>query len=205
MGFNSGFKGLIVVFFWAVIRLCSSDRRFVRTFQRCWISYALGDEVYVVWELSQDLPHVNSNREIFPQTACPPVFVIIIIVFNLTPSRLIVRSGLDVSTFATRRLHSCHHARVPSGGRWNCGPEMSGKFCLNAEFHITFRDLLHAVKLQHGTRRLYFPSEWRRAENFFSLKIRRLRPGANPRTTKGQHATSRPPKPQSFLVRSAVF
>jgi hypothetical protein len=24
-------------------------------------------------------------------------------------------------------------------------------FCLNAEFHVTFRDLLHAVKLRHGT------------------------------------------------------
>ena len=44
--------------------------------------------------------------------------------------RLTVRSWLDVPTFATRRLHACHHARVPSGGRWNCGREMSGKFCL---------------------------------------------------------------------------
>jgi hypothetical protein len=35
--------------------------------------------------------------------------------------RLIVRSWLDVPTFATRRLHACHHARAPSGGRWNCG------------------------------------------------------------------------------------
>jgi hypothetical protein len=42
--------------------------------------------------------------------------------------RLIVRSGLDVPTFATRRLHACHHARAPSGGRWNCGREMSGNF-----------------------------------------------------------------------------
>ena len=25
------------------------------------------------------------------------------------------------------------------------------EFCLNAEFHVTFRDLLHAVKLRHGT------------------------------------------------------
>ena len=46
-------------------------------------------------------------------------------------------------------------------------------------------------------RRLYFPSEGRRAEDFFALKIRRLRPGVNPANlgTKGQHATSRPPKP----------
>jgi len=65
--------------------------------------------------------------------------------------RLIVRFKLDVPTFATRRLHACHHARAPSGGKWNCGREMSGKFCLNADFHVTFRDLLHAVKLRHGT------------------------------------------------------
>ena len=99
--------------------------------------------------------------------------------YALQPSRLIVRSGLDVPTFATRRLHACHHARAPSGGRWNCGREMSGNFCLNADFHVTFRHLLHAVKLRHGT---YFPSEGRRAEDFFALKIRRLRPGVNPRT-----------------------
>ena len=30
--------------------------------------------------------------------------------------RLIVRSWLDVPTFATRRLHACHHARAPGGG-----------------------------------------------------------------------------------------
>jgi hypothetical protein len=39
-----------------------------------------------------------------------------------------VGSWLDVPTFATRRLHACHHARAPSGGRWNCGREMSGNF-----------------------------------------------------------------------------
>ena len=33
-------------------------------------------------------------------------------------------------------------------------------------------------------RRLYFSSEGRHAENFFALKIRRLRPGLNPRTTE---------------------
>jgi len=61
-----------------------------------------------------------------------------------------VRSWLDVSTFATRRLYACHYARAPSGGRWNCGQEMSGNF---AEMTIStsFRDLLHAVKLRHGT------------------------------------------------------
>jgi len=42
--------------------------------------------------------------------------------------RLTVRSWLDVPTFATWRLHACHHARTPSGGRWNCRREMSGNF-----------------------------------------------------------------------------
>jgi hypothetical protein len=61
------------------------------------------------------------------------------LIFNyaLQPLRLIVRSGLDVPTFATRRLHACHHARAPSGGRWNCGRKMSGKFCLNGDFYVT--------------------------------------------------------------------
>ena len=52
------------------------------------------------------------------------------------------------------------------------------EFWLNADFHVIFRDLLYTVKPW----RLYFPSEGRRAKDFFALKIRRLRPGANPRT-----------------------
>jgi hypothetical protein len=60
--------------------------------------------------------------------------------------RLIVRSWLDVPTFATRR----HHARAPSGGRWNCGREMSGNFVEMTTF-TPFRDLLQSVKLRHGT------------------------------------------------------
>jgi hypothetical protein len=56
--------------------------------------------------------------------------VLVLLFFNKTlqPLRLIVRSGLDVQTFATRRLHACHHARAPKGGKWNCGREMSGNF-----------------------------------------------------------------------------
>jgi len=48
--------------------------------------------------------------------------------YALQPSRLIVRSRLDFPTFATRRLHACHHARAPSSGRWNRGREMSENF-----------------------------------------------------------------------------
>ena len=60
--------------------------------------------------------------------------------------RLIVRSWLDVPTFATRRLH----VRAPGGRRWNCGREMSGNFA-KMTTSTPFRDLLHAVKLRHGT------------------------------------------------------
>ena len=56
------------------------------------------------------------------------------------------------------------------------------EFCINASFHVTFRDLLHAVKLTTWDRRLYFPSEGRRAEDFFALKIWGLRPSVNPQT-----------------------
>jgi len=87
--------------------------------------------------------------------------------YALQPSRLIVRSGLDVPTFATRRLHACHHARAPSGGRWNCGREMSREFCLNADLHFTFRDLLHAVKLRHGTDGFTAPPKEGVLRNFF--------------------------------------
>jgi hypothetical protein len=39
-----------------------------------------------------------------------------------------VRSELDLPTFATRRLHACHHTRAPCCRRWNCGREMWGNF-----------------------------------------------------------------------------
>jgi hypothetical protein len=56
------------------------------------------------------------------------------------------------------------------------------KFCLNADLHFTFRDLLHAVKLRHGTDGFTSPPKEGVLEDIFALKIRRLRPGANPRT-----------------------
>jgi len=53
---------------------------------------------------------------------------------------------------------------------------------LNADFHVTFRDLLHAVKLRHGADGFTSPPKEGVLRIFFALKIRRLRPGANPRT-----------------------
>jgi hypothetical protein len=55
-------------------------------------------------------------------------YLLLFLTYALQSLRFIVRSWLDVPTFATRRLHACHHARAPSGGTWNCGREMSGNF-----------------------------------------------------------------------------
>jgi hypothetical protein len=87
-----------------------------------------------------------------------------------------VRSLLDVPTFATRRFHPCHYTRAPSGGRWNCGREISENFAYNSDFHVTFRNLLHAVKLRHETEDFTSPLKEGVLRKFS------LQPGANPRT-----------------------
>ena len=56
------------------------------------------------------------------------------------------------------------------------------EFCLNPDLHVTFRDLLHAVKLRHGTYGFTSPPKEGVLKILFALKIRRLRPGLNPRT-----------------------
>jgi hypothetical protein len=52
-------------------------------------------------------------------------------------------------------------------------------------------------------RRLYFPSEGRRTEDFSALKNPTASAGFEPANlgTKGQHATSKPPKPFSHPHR----
>jgi len=126
------------------------------------------------------LPHYLTSRTIFGKKLLNVKRVLLLLLllllsllllfstYALQPSRLIVRTGLDVSTFATRCLHACHYARAPSGGRWNCGREISGKFCLNVDIHVTFRDLFTCRKAMTWDRRLYFPSEERGAEDFSS-------------------------------------
>ena len=55
-------------------------------------------------------------------------------------------------------------------------------------------------------KRLYFPSEGRRAEDFFALKNPTASAGFEPANlgTKGQHATTRPPKPQWIRKETAM-
>jgi hypothetical protein len=56
------------------------------------------------------------------------------------------------------------------------------EFCLSAGFHVTFRDLLHAIKLQHETDGFISPPKEGVLRIFLPKKIQRLWPGVNPRT-----------------------
>ena len=89
---------------------------------------------------------------------------------------------LDVPTFAARCLYVRNDARDPSSERWNCGREICPVILPKFRLPRKFRDVLHATNLRHGTDG--FTSLGRKAcwGFFFALKIRRLRPGLNPRT-----------------------
>ena len=79
---------------------------------------------------------------------------------------------------------------LAANGRERCPIVILPKFRLPR----IFRDLLRAANLRHGTDGFTSPSEGRRAEDFFALKIRRLQPGLNAQTWVLQHATPRPSK-----------
>ena len=75
---------------------------------------------------------------------------------------------------------------------------MADEFCLKMpDFHVTFRDLLHAVNVRHGTNDFTSLPKEGRAKDFFALKNPTASAGFEPANlgTKGQHNTSRPPKP----------
>jgi hypothetical protein len=58
----------------------------------------------------------------------------------------------------------------------------SREFCLNADFHVTFRVLLHAANLRHGTAGFTSPPKEGVLGIFLPWKLRWLRPGLNLRT-----------------------
>ena len=116
--------------------------------------------------------------------------------------------------------------RGPSGQRWGClwtflfsnvptfttshlqeilavkGREMADEFWLKMPgFHVIFRDLLRAVNLRHGTDGFTYPPNEGVLGIFFALKNPTASVGFELANlgTKGQHATSRPPKPLSVF------
>ena len=80
---------------------------------------------------------------------------------------------------------------------------MADEFCLKMpDFHVTFRDLLHAVNLRHGTNVFTSLPKEGVLRIFFALKNPTASAGFEPANlfTKGQHATSRLPKPQKTCM-----
>jgi hypothetical protein len=102
---------------------------------------------------------------------------------------------LDVPTFAARCLYVRNDTRDPCSERWNCGREIVREFCLNSDFHYISGSFT-CRKSTTWDRRLYFPSEGRRAKDFFRPKNPTASAGFEPAnlSTKGQHALPRPPK-----------
>jgi hypothetical protein len=72
-------------------------------------------------------------------------------------------------------------ASEPSSWRWNYGREMAEKFCRKWRLPRHFWVLLHAVKQDMGRTALLLLRR-KACWGFFARKIRRLRPGLNPRT-----------------------
>jgi hypothetical protein len=72
------------------------------------------------------------------------------------------------------------------------------EFCLNADFHVPFRDLLHAANLRHGT--AGFTSHPKEGVlGIFSAGFEPSNVG-----TRGQHASSRTPKPLKNVVNKII-
>ena len=87
-------------------------------------------------------------------------------------------------TLSLRRSNLHNDARDLSSERWNY---WARNLAESSGFHVTL-GIFYMLQI---CEMLYFPSEGRRAEDFFALKIDRFEP-AN-LGTKGQHATSRTP------------
>ena len=89
---------------------------------------------------------------------------------------------LDFPIFAARCMYVRNDARDTSSERRNCGREIFSVILPKFQLPRKFRDLLHVVNLQHGTDGFTSPPKEGVLWTFSPLKIRRLRPGLNPRT-----------------------
>jgi hypothetical protein len=92
-------------------------------------------------------------------------------------------------------------ASEPSSGRWKYGWEMAEKFCRKWRLPRHFLVLLHAVKHDMGQTPL-LPLRRKACWGFCRPKNPTASAGFEPVNlgTKGQHATSRPPKPLLFRI-----
>ena len=88
------------------------------------------------------------------------------------------------------------------------GRETTGNFDRKLRLpHIHFGVLLHAADMRHGTKGFTYLLKEGVLRIFFALKNPTASAGFEPENmgTKGQHATSRPPKPLSLTVIWLAF
>ena len=107
--------------------------------------------------------------------------------------RLIVQTLVFSRSYLHRQLSSPETLVVKGGTTW----ARNGRWILpeNARLPRNIQGSFTCRKFSTWDKRFYFPSEGRHAEDISPWKIRRLRLEPANLGTKGQHATSRPPKP----------
>jgi hypothetical protein len=96
-----------------------------------------------------------------PSAGMPTVTGPIIIIFNLRTAAFKAYCAIWVRRSNFRHQASPRVSPHESTQWWKmelCARNVR-KFCLNAELHVTFRDLLLAVKLRHGTDNFTSPSK----------------------------------------------
>ena len=109
--------------------------------------------------------------------------------------RLIVQTLIFSCSYLHHQVSPPETLVVKGGTTW----ARNGQWILpeNAWLPCNIQGSFTCWKSMTWDKRLYFPSEGRRAEDFFALKNPTASAGFEPANlgTKGQHATSRPPKP----------
>jgi hypothetical protein len=89
---------------------------------------------------------------------------------------------LDVPTFTARCHHAPNNASAPSSERWNCGREWCPVILPKWRFFLRHLGFFYMPQIYDMGQTAWLPLRRRHAEDFFAWKIRRLRPGVNPRT-----------------------
>jgi len=112
-------------------------------------------------------------------------------------------SPLDVPNFSASCLHVQRRERTlaAEGGTLG-GREMFRQIWPRIRLPRNSRDLIHAANLRHGTDGFTSPPKEGVLRIFFAHKNPTASAGFEPANlgTKGQHATSRPPKPDQKCI-----
>ena len=118
--------------------------------------------------------------------------------------RIIVQTLVFSHSYLHRQVSPPETLVVKGGTTW----AKNGQWILpeNARLPRNIQGSFTCRKSTTWDKRLYFPSEWRRPEDFLPWKNPTAWAGFEPGNwgTKGQHATSRPPKPLHSPVTAQI-